>query len=596
PDDLELPASAAAVAPLDRQHMFSGAPSEENDDDDSDSDSHMVQMEMLDGFDELSDLVDLSTAQDSDCGYSDSNDSTDSFGEPIEHEAGMLASRDRILPPKSVLHGAVARLTDDFARAGMASMTAHPPDAQSDRALLSGRTNASTLTTSSAGKNEQAHDAGEQPADGASAATATNGVRDKHAVNDMPLEIMEIASELELALAREQEDYYTDNDPTQPTLDPAILQNLGRAVHQQCRMQRQQLQRRKSNMQLGLGGADDAGEAVEEPLFADHEQALRAMLAEVSQYFAHSGLSLVFPFAAKWVGWLTRHPDRPFPWRKDPDDELRDADDDADASSESSFGGEPVLSRALPPSDVLSVAMLPMSKRRPARVTDFVTQEKRRGINAHWQYYSVINQITTVASTIHRRLAHGDHAPIAHELAALYQFLGGDFKKYKERIEKIFDAVKHSPGGEEPGELSPGHVDALRDVMVSIITDALYSMNRMAATKEHQPSAARPRAEPVREPYSYAISTLKGLPTQPIIRYLTKEMRVVNGERRRRGLATTLSRNNSVGHLRHPQYMYQVPPPVPPLPHAAEPGSSQPKEPGVDSALATKLRPTVSHD
>ncbi|KAJ2500095.1 hypothetical protein GGH96_002964 [Coemansia sp. RSA 1972] len=535
PDDLELPASAA-IGTVGGQPMYPEIT----------SDDHMLQMEELDGFDELSDIVDLSTAQDSDFEYSGSNDSTDSFGEPIEHEAGMLASRDRTLAPHSILHSeparsAVARLADDFARAGM---TAQQSDAAVDRALLSGRTNASTLTTSSAGNAEATVEA-----TGDSTHTVpANGVREKPLVNDLPLEIMEIASELELALAREQEDYFTDNDPTQPTLDPTILQSLGRAVHQQCTLQRQQLQRRKSNMQLGLGTTDDT--VVEEPVYTDHEQALRAMLSEVSQYFEQSGLSLVFPFAAKWVNWLTRHPDRPFPWRKeDPDDELRDDD----ASSESSFGGEPVLSRALPPDDVLSVAMIPMSKRRPARVTDIVTQEKRRGINAHWQYYSVINQIVTVASTIYHRLSVNDHTPVAHELAALYQFLGGDFKKYKARIETMFDAVKRSQ--QTDGGLG-AHVEELQDTMSSIITDALYSANRVVPNKE----TTRVRAEPRAEPYSFAVATLKGLPTQPIVRYLTREMRVANS--RRRGLAT-LSRNTSMGHMRHP--IYQVPP-VPPLP------------------------------
>ncbi|KAJ2752361.1 hypothetical protein IWQ56_006748, partial [Coemansia nantahalensis] len=286
--------------------------------------------------------------------------------------------------------------------------------------------------------------------------------------NLIPLEIMELASELELALAREQEDYYSDNDPVLPTLDPAILQSLGKAVRQQCLLQRQQIQRRKSNMQLGLtpGSHEDAGgpdAGPPEAALDDHEQpaGMQAVLADVSQYFVQSGLNLVFPFSAKWLDWLTRHPDRPFPWRKDPDDDLGFPRDDAHTvgddgtgggedgvgmqSDASSFYGEPpALSRPLPPDDVLSIAMIPMSKRRPARVSDFVTQEKRRGINAHWQYYSVINQIAVVASSIHHKLqlpdAEADHAYVAHELAALYQFLGGDFKKYKAQIERLFDA------------------------------------------------------------------------------------------------------------------------------------------------------------
>ncbi|KAJ2390143.1 hypothetical protein H4S02_002015, partial [Coemansia sp. RSA 2611] len=639
PEDLELPPASTAVhqpAAAARQRAYPDIPS----DSDSDAGVGVLQMEAIDRLDELSDIIDLSTTQDSDFAYSHSDNSTDSFGEPIEHEAGMLSKSLLDAVPATLRdsschdHVDAARLPDDLGRAANArprSGSSQPPH-ERPAALLSGRTNASTLTTSSTGNHEQQQQqqqqsqpsltqaAQQQAAPGGHAAGAA---RDKHPPNDMPLEIMEHASELELALAREQEDYYTDNDPTQPTLDPSILQNLGRAVHHQCQLQRQQqLQRRKSNMQLGLpaaGSSEDAPDVtLVEPLYADHEQALRAMLTEVSQYFTQSGLSLVFPFSAKWVGWLTRHPDRPFPWRKDPDEEDLDrADDDSDASS---FGGDPpVLSRPLPPDDVLSVAMIPMSKRRPARVTDFVTQEKRKGINAHWQYYSVINQITTVASTIHRRLAEpgADHGPVAHELAALYQFLGGDFKKYKERIEKLFDAVKLSLGVHTPAPsakapavppaaqrvLAATHVDALKEIMASIIIDALYSMNRVAAVKEHPPPntpTGRARQEhAAREPFSYAISTLKGLPTQPIVRYLTREMRVANGDRRRRGLAHTLSRNNSVGHLRHPQYMYQVAPPVPPLPLPSEskPSSKHSVDrPAVDSAVAAMLRPAVDSE
>ncbi|KAJ2848224.1 hypothetical protein IWW36_003428 [Coemansia brasiliensis] len=695
PEDLELPPASTAISPQNPpsngqdQRMYPEIPTSE--------DGSMLQMESIDGFEGLSDIIDMDTVQDSEYGYSNSNDSTDSFGEPIEHEAGLL-SKDLLnsMPPmrkdelrNSRIDGSMTQLADEFSRAGISPMDIHQTDSTSQQrdytrssALMSGRTNTSTLTTSSTGNNDPfAASANGGPSasaagtDNAGAAwvkhastaggtsttlPATSGAihpaAGKNTINDLPLDIMEYAGELELALAREQEDYYTDNDPTLPTLDPNILQNLGRAVHQQCLLQRQQLQRRKSNMQLGLGTTAGSSQAHEdassanleatlvEPIYADHEEALRAMLTEVSQYFTQSGLSLVFPFSAKWVGWLTRHPDRPFPWRKDPDEELvrnglRDDEDGefSEAQSEvSSFGGEPpVLSRPVPPEDVLSVAMIPMSKRRPARVTDFVTQEKRKGINAHWQYYSVINQITTVASTIHRRLMlpreEADHTPVAHELAALYQFLGGDFKKYKERIEKVFDTIKQSLGVHTPPSsahaqtpalpsdafrqlLSVEHVDMLRDMMASIIIDALYSMNRVAASKEHPPpntptGAARPRQQDhaVREPFSYAISTLKGLPTQPIIRYLTKEMRVVNGERRRRGLAHNLSRNNSMGHLRHPQYMYQVAPPVPPLPHqqqstavVAEPenirnhSDGKQQEPLVDSAVAAMLRPTAA--
>ncbi|KAJ2800830.1 hypothetical protein H4R21_003019, partial [Coemansia helicoidea] len=134
----------------------------------------------------------------------------------------------------------------------------------------------------------------------------------------------------------------------------------------------------------------------------------------------------------------------------------------------------------------------------------------------------------------------------------------------------------------------------LRDMMASIIIDALYAMNKVAPSKEHPPpntptGTARARQDQLhaaREPVSYALSTLKGLPTQPIIRYLAREMRVGHADqhhRRRRGLAHNLSRNGSVTHLRHPQYnMYQVPP-LPPLPNQAPQGADPPSRDLSDS-------------
>ncbi|KAJ2451846.1 hypothetical protein GGI03_006828 [Coemansia sp. RSA 2337] len=732
PETLELPPTTAAETGL-----------RVADDDDDDG---VVQMEMIDGISELSDMLDMSTTHDSDYGYSNSNSSTDSFGEPIEHETGILAKslgpQVQNIAALTDMSESVSRLTDDFSRTALAptmvihqlstqrgpqpsmhsyfSRVAPPPgtvndqrlsvlasippdgavssaaqrlaelggardmlpdsyssmaqemDSGSAEALHSGRTNASTLTTSTSPEEHAppitavAADTGNEahlvhgPVTAVSAigtiTTPTVAAADIAQVvaataatttaNNMPLEIMELAGELEISLAREQEDYYSDN-VSQANLDPMILQNLGKAVHQQCLLQRQHVQRRKSNMHLGLAGggnssSDEHGAIPAADLpYDDYELALKAMLVEVSQYFAQSGLNQVFPFSAKWVDWLTRHPDRPFPWRKDPEDDDEanrdnnnagghdggDVDDDIDSRSDvSSFGEEPpALSRPLPPEDVLSKATIPMSMRRPVLVKDFVSQEKRRGINAHWQYYSVINQITAVASGIHRRLvveeADADHSFVAHQLAALYQFLGGDFKKFKPGIESIFETIKQSlcikstsaskVGVECEGEadgvrpVGPKVLDAkcvsvLREMMASIIAEALYSTSKVAATgvKEHPPPntptagirAAKQAAVAavqtqtqqtavdgplvVREA-SYAISTLKGLPTQPIVRYLAKEMRAVNGERRRRGLAHNLSRNNSMGHMRHHQFSYQTQPPLPPLPPMPVPAVPQ---------------------
>ncbi|KAJ2682592.1 hypothetical protein GGH99_004679, partial [Coemansia sp. RSA 1285] len=659
-EDLVLPPTSVTLNPTRRtpkgprsmagleQKLFNAGKSVMESLDDSDEDC-IVQMESIDGISELSDILDIATTQESDYGYTNSNNSTDSFGEPIEQESGILSKSLAVSNQGQIRQRSAARralgedmvdLGSGFARISLAPMTIHqlnssafappvPPESsqlfsqqqqqrlgnsrlasihprysnfsgrdqdQAQReALHSGRTNTSTLTTSTALGDSPVPDTAAVAAVPAAAASVSavaaaavsveanalaavdgasiagnqgDGVKErgalevgssgapapagttvaasgpaKQADNLVPLEIMEHASELEISLAREQEDYFSDN-VSPANLDPIILQNLGKAVHHQCLLQRQQqLQRRKSNMHLGLGtaggNADDHSHSAEativEPQYDDYEQALRAMLIEVSQYFTQSGLCFVFPFSAKWVEWLTRHPDRPFPWRKDAedDDELaggrgrrgraRDGDNDDDGefgetqSDVSSFSEELlVLSRPLPPEDVLAKATIPMSMRRPVLVKDFVSQEKRKGINAHWQYYSVINQIVAVASGIHRRLlvpdAEADHSFVAHQLAALYQFLGGEFKKYKPHIESVFDLVKQSldnyvsPGPEvraddptvagdgvsgeagassagtaadgnaEPSErkvLDKGCANVLREMMASIITDAL---------------------------------------------------------------------------------------------------------------------------
>ncbi|KAJ1772042.1 hypothetical protein LPJ74_001777 [Coemansia sp. RSA 1843] len=766
-EELVLPPTSAALDPSRKapkgprsmagydRGMFSMGKSVLERLEDSDEDC-VVQMESIDGISELSDILDIATTHDSDFGYTNSNNSTDSFGEPIEHEAGIL-SKSLLVPNQSQLRqrSAVRRVAGEdmvdlgsgFARINLAPMTIHqlnssafappvPPAAPQgvsqnrpgnthtasnvhgysnfDRrdvdqelrdTLHSGRTNTSTLTTSTAlgdssmpavsvaettstpaaeastvaaaaaagasmvgnqgGADKAAQGANASTISSAPVATGTTIAASepaKQADNFGPLEIMEHASELEISLAREQEDYFSDN-VSPANLDPVILQNLGKAVHHQTLLQRQhQLQRRKSNMHLGLGAAggnDDHNNSAEttivDPQYDDYEQALRAMLVEVSQYFTQSGLCFVFPFSAKWVEWLTRHPDRPFPWRKDPEDEDElgagrgrrgrgrngENDDEGEFSETqsdvSSFSEELlVLSRPLPPEDVLAKATIPMSTRRPVLVKDFVSQEKRKGINAHWQYYSVINQIVAVASGIHCKLlvpvAEADHSFVAHQLAALYQFLGGEFKKYKPHIESVFDVVKRGledSTAKEPAEkakdrnaadgngvsadadasnagatdekseqpvrkvLDKGCAHVLREMMASIITDALYSTSKIILPKEQatpgSPTGAvrakpdhqaqvqaqdqpQPQPQTSRE-VNYAISTLKGLPTQPIVRYLNKEMRIANyndHQRRRRGLAHNLSRNNSMGHLRHQQFLQQQQqqqPPVPPLPH-----------------------------
>ncbi|KAJ2854172.1 hypothetical protein J3B02_002805 [Coemansia erecta] len=773
PDDLMLPPTTAQRTP---GRSDFNSPAELAVDDDND----MLQMESIDEIGELSDILDFSNHLDSSDydEYSTSNSSIDSFGEQIEHDAGILSKTLSVGLAAGASAGAGAsrkatgaRDTNDFARGNMTPTVIHQlrtlapfgthqnqssdwpteqktgilaaardmassyqnqPEKQAavvaaesgipgDPKLDSATTDPSALAIS----NEISSSALIVPATTTSTSTATatasvlatagsdsasasvGNTANVSAVNYTPLEIMEYASELEISLAREQEDYYSDN-VSQANLDPMILQNLGKAVHQQCLIQRQQVQRRKSNMHLGLtannnnnnnnnnngGGGNSSSEehnahaeAILDAQYDDYEQALRAMLVEVSQYFTQSGLNLVFPFSAKWVEWLTRHPDRPFPWRKDLEDDGQNGPDDADGngsdSDVSSFGEDPpMLSRPLPPDDVLSKATIPMSMRRPVRVKDFVSHEKRKGINAHWQYYSVINQITVVASNIHRMLtvpaSQADHSFVPHQLAALYQFLGGDFKKYKPHIESVFDAIKLSLGvktrpstpmataaipaaatavaasdasadadananvnvnvnvngdgdGDGDGDaikdgddseqqsgdaaakvddalkqqnrsladsqaspklLDGSYAHVLREMMVNIIAEALYSTCKVAVSKEtlppspttgvvraksdqpQQSSAQASQTPQAPQEAAFAISTLKGLPTQSIVRYLTKEMRTANGDRRRRGFAHNLSRNNSIGHLRHHhhhhQFQYQQPqPPVPPLPNQA---------------------------
>ncbi|KAJ2758677.1 hypothetical protein IWQ56_005936, partial [Coemansia nantahalensis] len=96
PDDLELPPTTASVdyvrADTPDVAAASARPQLAADGDGARGRSDSVlQMESLDGVCGLSDLVDLSSSPGSEFGgYAESNDSTDSFGEPIEQETGML--------------------------------------------------------------------------------------------------------------------------------------------------------------------------------------------------------------------------------------------------------------------------------------------------------------------------------------------------------------------------------------------------------------------------------------------------------------------------------------------------------------------------
>ncbi|KAJ2329758.1 hypothetical protein GGH92_009653, partial [Coemansia sp. RSA 2673] len=259
-----------------------------------DDDDCVVQMELIDGISELSDMLDVSTTHDdSDYGYSNSNSSTDSFGEPIEHESGILAKTLASPPlPHDDDTAAAAVLTETFSRVALAPVmvihqlstpayispgTQHGPqttltaptspdehlsvaaavtdqaNVERGEALAAEIASGMEPTRAAAAASTSTSTAQNTLAAGTTAATAAAAAAAVTAANNMPLEIMELAGELEISLAREQEDYYSDN-VSPANLDPMILQNLGKAVHQQCKLQRQNVQRRKSNMHLGLAG------------------------------------------------------------------------------------------------------------------------------------------------------------------------------------------------------------------------------------------------------------------------------------------------------------------------------------------------------
>ncbi|KAJ1948870.1 hypothetical protein FBU59_001400 [Linderina macrospora] len=499
----------------------------------------------------------------------------------------------------------------------------------------------------------------------AAVATAAAAAAASAAAGSLPFEIMELTSELELLVGRDQEDYMSD--PLSPSsVDLSVLQALGKAVHQQVLLhQQQQVNRRKSNFQINAP-PPQLSQPVEQqqqqpekqPLsleldeMVQYDQQLQAMAKEVIEYCDESGLRQVFPLSTRWIDWLSRHPHRILPWRKyhdDADDDMENSDDDdnSDCSSESSFGlSPPAQAWPLPPTDILSKARIPMSTRRPLLARNVVPSQRQLpvGIEAHWQYYSVINQIVTVASGIHRQLQdERDHTFVVHQLAALYQFLGGEFSKFKKRIEKVFDAAKQmldlQPAplegprrkadgqlvAELPRLLDPDCAKVIGKMMQDIIVEALYSKWEIPGEPHttNTPPTAAAEAVPATtataatvtggggarskshglgiEGSQYVVATLKGRPTRPIVRYLAREMKVVNtAERRRRGRERNMSRNPSLGHLRFQQAVQQQAmqhplPPLPPQPPQANDKNmaaghhrgDTPIKAGIDGAAAT---------
>ncbi|KAJ1899654.1 hypothetical protein LPJ66_001979, partial [Kickxella alabastrina] len=121
PDDMLLLPPAASAQ---RSPQFT---SRDLPDDLAIDDEDVLQMESIDELGELSDILELSNQNDSsDYGYSSSNSSVDSFGAPIEHNAGILSKT-------LAAHGSVAEmsetgvlhLVDPFSRVSMAPTVIH---------------------------------------------------------------------------------------------------------------------------------------------------------------------------------------------------------------------------------------------------------------------------------------------------------------------------------------------------------------------------------------------------------------------------------------------------------------------------------------
>ncbi|KAJ2372672.1 hypothetical protein GGI05_007596, partial [Coemansia sp. RSA 2603] len=282
PDDLMLP-------PTTVQTLQPGQKYSHIADLNVDDDPNVLQMESIDDFGELSDILDFSNLHNDLSDYEDystTNSSIDSFGEQIEHTTGILSkplgqstasnslvengSTSRLNAAPMVIHQLstpvfgsenqsnthqkqqlqprqTARAHPDILAAtvgylngqqsietktadGMPLADAQPGNAMREIAARDGSaaspsatatavsdstnmppTTTATLTNAghSTATTTTATAAGGSAATTATAAGSSTIVATP--VNNTPLEIMEYASELEISLAREQEDYYSDN-------------------------------------------------------------------------------------------------------------------------------------------------------------------------------------------------------------------------------------------------------------------------------------------------------------------------------------------------------------------------------------------------
>ena len=180
-----------------------------------------------------------------------------------------------------------------------------------------------------------------------------------------------------------------------------------------------------------------------------------------------------------------------------------------------------------------------------------------RGFGAHLAYMSVINQLVVIAFRIYRRLEDDipkgllDHCFIAHQLTVLYQSLGGDYKKYKHRIESVFDKIKAEvttptpppsahpqtkPASINTKYLSNENSQDLKSLLSDLIVDVLYTSNAKISLVEsrfsqhhkdysdgHHAIFGDDRHNGFNADWDVP-APIKGPPTRSILNYITREL------------------------------------------------------------------------
>ncbi|KAJ1915540.1 hypothetical protein H4219_004278 [Mycoemilia scoparia] len=367
--------------------------------------------------------------------------------------------------------------------------------------------------------------------------------------SEIPLQIMNKAGELELALCREEEDYLS---------------------HQECQFCPQSLRTELNHLVKKLlliqqavsmlpskhSPSEEARIAQElDGLFNDPNQ-LYVAPAELLLYIRESGLNFTFPHLARRLDWEYRHPKQIYVRRQT---EPYDSASDSEASALDEPGT--AQNQPVPPNIILSAAAIPKSTIRRAQQREDHTNH-HRGINAHLQYMSVINQLMVVALRIYHRIDHEgndfgqkDHRFIAHQLSVLYQSLGGDFKKYKKPIESAFEKIKtqvanptpppspHPPTkpiSTEPKELSVESITWLKNILSDLIADALYQCTTSIPLIESRFFQLQKGYYESKQQQVYGLSgekgqgtsiinwkvpsPIRGLPTRPILNYISREL------------------------------------------------------------------------